>query len=145
LQGFQQRHVFGDIVVLPANPLGDFDLVSCGISDDYPDAGRPGVAMGASVHVGYELGHVTARLHPSPCVNYFPPSRHFRDTTLRSGEKISTGIKTALPSMFVLTPRKALTGAPSDMFELFSLVFAIAPKMGVDNFAKRFIFVDVDG
>lgn len=55
LQRFEQGHVLGDVVVLPADPLGDESAAAVGILDHDSNAGGAGAAVGAAVDVGYEF------------------------------------------------------------------------------------------
>ena len=57
LQSFEQRNVFGDIVVLVANPLRDSDFAAVGTVDNHPNTGRPWIPQGAAVHVGHQIWH----------------------------------------------------------------------------------------
>src|SRR5664279_4740336 len=51
LQGFQQGDVFGDVVVLAANGLGDANLFAAGLLDDHANAGRPRTTVGPAVNI----------------------------------------------------------------------------------------------
>ncbi len=57
LQGFQQGNVFGDVVVLVADPLGDAGGLAAGAFDDDADAGGSRVTVRSAVDVGYQIGH----------------------------------------------------------------------------------------
>ena len=59
LQGFEQGGIFGDIVVLPADPLSDASAAAGGVFDDHADSRRPRAAVGAAVDVGDQLRAVT--------------------------------------------------------------------------------------
>ena len=43
LQGLKQGNVFGDVVVLAADPLGNPDFLSARVFDHHPNAGGPGL------------------------------------------------------------------------------------------------------
>ena len=55
LQGFHQGHIFRNIVILVANPLGDADRTAFAAVDDHPNTRRPGIAQGTTVHIGHEF------------------------------------------------------------------------------------------
>ena len=55
LQGFHQRHIFGDIIILMANPLGDADGAAFAAINYHPNARRPWIAQGTTVHIGHEF------------------------------------------------------------------------------------------
>src|ERR1019366_7089300 len=51
LQGFQQGNVFGDIVVLTADGLGDPPLFAAGLFDDDANAGRSRTTVGPAINI----------------------------------------------------------------------------------------------
>ena len=53
LQSFQQRNVFGNIVVLMPDPFGDSNSAMLGTVNDHSNARRPRVPQGATIHVGH--------------------------------------------------------------------------------------------
>jgi len=55
LQGFHEGNVFGDVVILVADPLGDADGAVGAAIDDDSNAGGPRVSLGTAVHIGYEF------------------------------------------------------------------------------------------
>jgi hypothetical protein len=55
LERFEEGDVFGDIIVLPADPLGDESAAAGGVFDNDANAGRPRAAVGAAIDVGYQL------------------------------------------------------------------------------------------
>jgi hypothetical protein len=57
LQGFHQGGVFGDVVVLMANPLRDPHGAICAAADNHPNARRPGISQATAVNIGYEFRH----------------------------------------------------------------------------------------
>ena len=57
LQGFDQGDVFGDVVVLAANPLGDADGTGSRAVHYHANAGWPGVSLGAAVDVCHQIRH----------------------------------------------------------------------------------------
>src|SRR5580700_6618092 len=54
LKGFQERHVFGYIVVLIANPFSNSNLAAVRTVDHHADSGRPRVAQRTAVNIGYK-------------------------------------------------------------------------------------------
>jgi hypothetical protein len=58
LQSFQEGHILGHVVVLPADPLGNSDAASRRIFDDDPDTRRTRTPMRTAVHIGYQVAHV---------------------------------------------------------------------------------------
>ena len=52
LQGFQQSHVLGHVIVLVADPFGDPDLLSICRLHYYANARWAGIAVRAAVNVG---------------------------------------------------------------------------------------------
>jgi len=52
LKRFEQREILGDVVVLPAYPLGNADFLSFGNVDDYANTSRPWIAQRPSIDVG---------------------------------------------------------------------------------------------
>jgi hypothetical protein len=57
LQGFHQGHVFGNIIILVADPLGDANGAGGAAIDNDANAGGPRISQGTTVHVGYKVGH----------------------------------------------------------------------------------------
>ena len=57
MQGFHQRHIFGDVVILVANPFGDADGAAFAAVDDYSNTRWPRITQGTTVHVGHEFRH----------------------------------------------------------------------------------------
>ena len=57
LQGFHERDVFGDVVILVADPFGDADGAAGAAVNDYSNTGGPRVSLGTTVHIGYEFCH----------------------------------------------------------------------------------------
>jgi len=55
MQGFKQRNILGDIVILAADPSGDSDPAALGTVDHHPNAGRPRIPQRAAIHIGYEI------------------------------------------------------------------------------------------
>jgi len=55
LQSFHESGVFGDIVVLVADPFCDSNRPALAAIDDNPNARRPGISQAATVHVGHEF------------------------------------------------------------------------------------------
>jgi hypothetical protein len=60
LQGLQQGNVFGDVVVLPANPPGDADSAIRAALNHDANTGRPRISQGTAIHVGYEVQHAAS-------------------------------------------------------------------------------------
>jgi hypothetical protein len=54
LQGFKKSRIFGDIVVLPADPLGDSERFMAGAINDHSNAGWPRISQRATIDVGHE-------------------------------------------------------------------------------------------
>ena len=57
LQGFHQRRVFGDIVVLISDPFGDSDGAVRASTDHDSNSGGPGISQAASIHISYKFWH----------------------------------------------------------------------------------------
>ena len=57
LQGLKQGDVFGDVVVLAADPARDADGAAIASLDHNPNARRPRVSQRTAIHVGYEVRH----------------------------------------------------------------------------------------
>jgi hypothetical protein len=55
LQGFHQGCVFGDIVVLVADPLGDAHRAFREAADDDPNARRARISQAPAVHIGHQF------------------------------------------------------------------------------------------
>jgi len=55
LQGFHEGDVFGDVVILVADPLGDADGTAFAAVDDHPDTRWPWIAQRTTVHIGHEF------------------------------------------------------------------------------------------
>ena len=56
LQGFHQRDVFGDVVILMANPFGDADGAAGAAINDHANAGRARVSLGSPIDISYQFG-----------------------------------------------------------------------------------------
>ena len=56
LQGFHQRDVLGDVVILMANPFGDPDGAAGAAINDHPNAGRARVSLGSPIDISYQFG-----------------------------------------------------------------------------------------
>jgi hypothetical protein len=52
LQRFKQGKIFGYVVVLTADPLGDTNFLTRGDVDHYSNTRRPWIAQGPSIDVG---------------------------------------------------------------------------------------------
>ena len=59
LQRLKQGHVFGNIIVVMANPLGDPDQLSIGFFYHHANAGRPRTAVRTTINVRYKTSHST--------------------------------------------------------------------------------------
>ena len=59
LQSFQQRGVFGHIVVMVADPLGDPNHFAIRLFDYYADARRSRAAVRTTIDVGDETGQIS--------------------------------------------------------------------------------------
>jgi hypothetical protein len=57
LEGFHQGGVFGDVVVLVSNPLGDADGAILAAINDDTNAGRPGITQAAAIDIRHQIGH----------------------------------------------------------------------------------------
>jgi hypothetical protein len=55
LQGFHERDVFGDVVILVADPLGDADGATGAAVDHHPNTRWPWIAQGTTVYVGHKF------------------------------------------------------------------------------------------
>ena len=56
LQGFHQRDVFGDVVILMTNPFGDADGAAGAAINDHANAGRARVSLGSPIDISYQFG-----------------------------------------------------------------------------------------
>ena len=56
LQGFHQRDVFGDVVILMTNPFGDADGAAGAAHNDHANAGRARVSLGSPIDISYQFG-----------------------------------------------------------------------------------------
>ena len=54
VQGLEQRRIFGNVVILMANPFGDADGPTFAAIDHHPNARRPWIAQGTTVHISHE-------------------------------------------------------------------------------------------
>lgn len=69
LQGLEQGHVFGDIVVLQAYPFGDAGSFAGRVFDDHANSRRPRISVGPAVNVSNQMRHdVTVSK-----MNHLPP------------------------------------------------------------------------
>src|SRR5579862_7439829 len=58
LQGFHQRCIFSDVVILMADPLGDADGALRQAADHYPNARRSWISQASTVYIGHQFwGH----------------------------------------------------------------------------------------
>ena len=55
LQRLEQRHIFGNVVILVADPPRDADRAAGAAIDDHPDTRWPRIAQGTTVHIGHEF------------------------------------------------------------------------------------------
>jgi hypothetical protein len=55
LQGFHQSGVFGDVIILMADPLSDSDGSALAPANDYPNTGGPGISQASAVHIGHKF------------------------------------------------------------------------------------------
>jgi len=55
LQSLQQRHIFGDVIVLVADPFRDADGTAGAAVNHHPNTRWPWIAQGATVHIGHEV------------------------------------------------------------------------------------------
>ena len=57
LQRFHQRGVFGHVVVLMPNPLGDADRSRLTAADDHTNPGRPRIPQASAIHIRHQIWH----------------------------------------------------------------------------------------
>jgi hypothetical protein len=55
LEGFHESDVFGDVIVLMADPFGDADGTAGAAIDDDANTGRPGITQGTAVHIRHQF------------------------------------------------------------------------------------------
>ena len=55
LQGFEQGHIFRDIIILVADPFGDTDGAAFAAVDDHPNTRRTWIAQRTAIHIGHEI------------------------------------------------------------------------------------------
>ena len=57
LQGFEQSDIFGNVVILVANPLRNANRAAIAPVNHNSNAGRPRISQGATIHVGHKIRH----------------------------------------------------------------------------------------
>src|SRR5204862_6826602 len=58
LECLKKCDVLGDIIVLVADPLLDFDRPTCRTVDHHSNAGRAGIHEGSAIDIGNRIRHV---------------------------------------------------------------------------------------
>lgn len=53
LQGFHQGHVFGNVIILMADPLGDANGAAGAAFDNHPNTRWPRITQATTIHVGH--------------------------------------------------------------------------------------------
>ena len=147
LQGFHQGGVFGDVVVLVANPLRDAHRAIGAAADNDPNARRPRISQATAVHIGYKFRH---RCDFRFCLqdalipvlrqdDYLIPFHHFAVDLRLVHFYVQKADEFPAPLAKVL-PYSNLH------FALFTaLPHALAPKVCVDDFFFSVKVICVDG
>jgi hypothetical protein len=85
LQGFHQRHIFGDVVVLPANPLRNSNWTSCAAAENDTNAGGAWISQRSAINICYEIRHCFSGTY-----GHDRSPQHERCTGFRQATKVAS-------------------------------------------------------